>query len=78
MHGIISLLPPPHYTMVEEIWRKLEKECGLNGVLATPYPHFSWQISEEYLEPQTEAIVQKIAKETKPFTIAPDGLGVFN
>ena len=78
MHGIISLLPQPHYDLVENIWQMLEEKCGLDGVLITPYPHFSWQISEEYLEPQTEEIVQNIVKETKPFKVRTNGLGIFS
>ncbi len=78
MHGIISLLTPPHDRMVKDIWNKLEKECSLAGVLTTPYPHFSWQISEEYREPQTEEIVRNIVKETKSFKVRTNGLGIFS
>lgn len=78
MHAIVSLLDTQHTRLIEETWHKLAKECGLTGVQVTPYPHFSWQIGVEYLEPQTEESLRTVAHETSPFTIHTDGLGIFS
>jgi 2'-5' RNA ligase len=78
MHGMVSLLDSQHYRLVENIWRELEKECGLAGVKVTPYPHFSWQVGTEYPEPQTEQAIQAIARETQSFTVRTNGLGIFS
>ncbi len=40
MHGLVSLLPEPHYTRVENIWQELETRFGLSGIQVTPYPPF--------------------------------------
>jgi 2'-5' RNA ligase len=64
--------------MVEELWHRLEKECGLTGVKVTPYPHFSWQIAVDYPEPDTEMAVRSIAGQTKSFKIYTGGLGIFS
>jgi 2'-5' RNA ligase len=78
MHGLVSLLDSHHYEMVEGLWHRLEQECGLAGVKVTPYPHFSWQIAEDYPEPDTEMAVRTIAGQTKPFKVCTGGLGVFS
>jgi 2'-5' RNA ligase len=78
MHGLVSLLDSNHYEIVEELWHRLEKECGLAGVKATPYPHFSWQIAQNYPEPDTEMTIRTIASQTKPFKIHTGGLGIFS
>jgi len=77
MHGLVSLLDPHHYALVEEIWRELENDCGLTGILVTPFPHFSWQIAEDYDWDPLQQIVVEITAETQPFTVWAAGLGLF-
>jgi 2'-5' RNA ligase len=78
MHGLVSILDSRHYEMVEGLWHQLEKECGLSGVKITPLPHFSWQIADDYPEPETKTTIQAIAHQTKPFTVQAGGLGIFS
>ena len=78
MHGLVSLLDSNYYAIVEGLWHRLEKECGLSGVKVTPYPHFSWQIAQDYPEPDTEMAVKAIAGQTKPFKVFTGGLGIFS
>jgi 2'-5' RNA ligase len=78
MHGLVSLLDSTYYEMVDDLWHRLEEECGLGGVKVTPYPHFSWQIARDYPEPDTEMAIQTIARQTKPFTVHTGGLGIFS
>jgi 2'-5' RNA ligase len=78
MHGIVSMLPQPFYRQVEDLWDELERDHGLRGIRVTPYPHFSWQIGEEYDEAGLELTLSAVAKLSKPFTVRTTGLGFFS
>jgi 2'-5' RNA ligase len=77
MHGVVTLLPPPYYTIVESIWDELEEKHGLTGIRITPYPHFSWQIGEEYDTQALQSALERIAARQTPFTVHTTGLGFF-
>lgn len=77
MQGLVSLLPEPLYQKVEGIWQTLESEAGLNGIRVTPYPHFSWQIAEDYNLERLRPILEQIASQTKPFSVRTNGIGLF-
>jgi 2'-5' RNA ligase len=78
MHGLVTLLPQPHYAQVESIWDALEARFDLRGIRVTPYPHFSWQIGEHYPEAELRAALEEIAARTPPFTATTTGLGLFS
>ncbi len=77
MHGLVSLLPDPFYKQVESTWQRLESEMGLRGIRVTPYPHFSWQIAEDYDLDRLQPILEQIASQTKPFPAYTAGIGLF-
>ena len=77
MHGVVSLLDTVHKQRVESLWRELADECGLVGIRATPIPHFSWQIAEDYDLARLEEALEKIARSTKPFVVRTTGLILF-
>jgi 2'-5' RNA ligase len=77
MHALVSLLPEPFYRQVERIWQSLESEVGLRGIQVTPYPHFSWQIAEDYDLERLKPILEGIASQTKPFQVRTTGIGLF-
>lgn len=77
MHGLVSLLPEPYYEQVEAIWDMLERDCGLVGIRVTPYPHFSWQIAQEYDFAQLEEILHDLVRDTVPIVVRTSGIGVF-
>jgi 2'-5' RNA ligase len=77
MHGLVSLLPDPFYQKVESTWQTLESEMGLRGIRVTPYPHFSWQIAEDYDLDRLQPILEEIASQTKPFPAHTTGIGLF-
>jgi hypothetical protein len=78
MHGVVSLLDQQYTSAVEDLWQKLEEHCGLTGIKVTPYPHFSWQIAEEYNWPVIETTLVQLASEIKPFAVDTTGLAIFS
>lgn len=77
MHGLVSLLPSPYYEQVEAIWKELEDECGLMGIKVTPYPHFSWQIAQDYDFERLKQILGEVASAARPIRVVTAGLGLF-
>jgi len=78
MHGLVSLLDVDHYKIVEDIWNELETDFGLKGINVTPFPHFSWQVAEDY---EWDLIAEKmrgISQNIKPFIVRTAGLGIFS
>ncbi|MBN1146504.1 MAG: 2'-5' RNA ligase family protein [Anaerolineales bacterium] len=77
MHGLVSLLPEPYYNQVQAIWEELAGGYGLQGVRVTPYPHFSWQIAQDYDFERLEEIVRGIARASPPLAVRTAGLALF-
>lgn len=77
MHGLVTLLPDPFYAQVEALWDGLEANFGLTGIRITPYPHFSWNIAEEYARPAMDWAVAETGLETPIFKVQTDGIGLF-
>jgi len=78
MFGIVSLLAEPYYSMVEQLWRELELDCGLEGIKVTPIPHFSWHVARAYDLESLRPVLQDIAAAAQPFHIRTTGLGLFS
>ncbi|NHJ86138.1 MAG: 2'-5' RNA ligase family protein, partial [Asgard group archaeon] len=47
------------------------------GISVTPFPHFSWQVAEDYKWDRLENELDKLAYEIPPFKISTAGLGIF-
>jgi 2'-5' RNA ligase len=77
MHGLVSFLPEPYYQQVKDIWQKLEEECGLQGIKVTPYPHFSWQIAQDYDLDLLQTIMSKVAQQASTIPVQTAGIGLF-
>jgi 2'-5' RNA ligase len=77
MNGIASLLDGPATSRVERLWQELEAHCGLVGVKLTPFPHFTWQVTEDYDLPRLEVTLRALAGQIQPFSIHTSGLGLF-
>jgi len=78
MHGIISLLDEEHTNKTIEIWDELASRCGLTAIEITPFPHFSWQIAEDYDIDCVEVLLDDLASQQKPFNILTSGLALFS
>jgi 2'-5' RNA ligase len=78
MHGLVSLLEEKYYKEVESIWQMLEGKCGLSGIKATPFPHFSWLIASDFDWEALETVLEEIAQKTRPFIVNTSGIGIFS
>jgi 2'-5' RNA ligase len=78
IHGIVTLLDPPHFQAVEELWREFERKFGVSWVSRRmPYPHMSFHVAEEYNVAQVEAALSALAADCQPFKVKIAGLGIF-
>jgi 2'-5' RNA ligase len=77
MHAIVSVLDKDHYARVKALWQELEADCGLEGIRATPIPHFSWHIAQDYHFPRLYRVLNTIKNAAKPFTVRTSGMGLF-
>lgn len=77
MHGIVSLLDDEHYRRIEEVWEELAERYGVRGIYAVRFPHFTYQVSEEYDVGQVSSALRALAEATAPFRVRTAGLGVF-
>lgn len=78
MHGLVSFLDASHYKIVEDIWSELETKFGLTGIKVTPFPHFSWQVAEDYEWDIMAEKMKEISEKTSPFIVRTAGLGIFS
>lgn len=77
MHGVVSLLDDEHYRKIEEVWEELSERFGVRGLYSTAFPHFTYQVSEEYDADAVSEALQRLAAQVAPFKVRTAGLGVF-
>ena len=71
------MLPEPYYTRVEILWQMLEQNFGLHGIRVVRYPHFSWNIAEEYPPEELKVAAEELAAQIPPFIFETAGIGLF-
>jgi len=77
MQAIVSALDDPHREMVDNIWGELKAVFGLQGVVGSTRPHFTYHVAAAYDPVAVEGALSAVARNTPPFTIQTHGLGVF-
>ena len=77
MHGVVSLLDDERYRLIEGVWEELSEKFGVASTFSTPFPHFTYQVSEEYDVSAVESALKGLAARARPFTVRTGGLGVF-
>jgi len=77
MQSVVSLLDDQHYARVEAIWEELGQKFDVRGMYVTPYPHFSFQVAEQYDEEACGRYLAELAARTRPFRVRTAGLGIF-
>ncbi|HEX6557257.1 MAG TPA: 2'-5' RNA ligase family protein [Ktedonobacteraceae bacterium] len=78
MHAVVSLFDEPTTEAVKNVWTELANDFGvrhLSDVL--PYPHFSYQIAQQYEEQELVGHVEDLAQQATPFQIQAGGLALF-
>lgn len=78
MDGVVTLLPDPIYSQVEAIWAELAEACSVEGINATPVPHFSWHVADHYHEDPLREALEKFSAKAVPFQVRTAGLGIFS
>jgi 2'-5' RNA ligase len=78
MYAVVSLLDEQHERCIGDLWRELESECGLAGIMLTPLPHFTLHIAAEYDFKPLETGLAEFAIRSQPFTVQTTGLGIFS
>ena len=77
MQGVVTLLDDRHYARVGALWEELGQKFDVRGMYVTPYPHFSFQVAEQYDESACESFLRELAASTRPFRVRTAGLGIF-
>lgn len=77
MHGIVSLLDKKHDKQVRDLWAELAITFNVHGIETTPWPHFSYQVSEYYDTNLLESILQNFVQDYVEFRVHTSGLGLF-
>lgn len=77
MPGVITLLPEPSSGRVEALWEGMRREFGVPRGYPGAVPHLSFHIGSHDVDAGAEAIVERVAMATQPFTVYSAGLGVF-
>ena len=70
MYAVVSLFDEPTTEAVKNVWTELANDFGvrhLSDVL--PYPHFSYQIAQQYEEQELVGHVEDLAQQATPFQI---------
>lgn len=77
MYSVVSLLDETHKALVQTVWSELEKLFGLKRVRETPYPHFSYQVAEDYHLNILDMTLTDFVTSLKPFTVTTSDLDIF-
>jgi len=77
MYAVASLLDLESDAFTRKMWDWIQTVCGKADITLSPIPHFSWLIGEELDLDQTKSILEILSKETMPFEIGINGIGIF-
>ena len=77
MPGVIALLPNPFSSRIESLWETMERDFGIPRGYPGAIPHLTFHLGSHDIEAGAEALVERLAAATTPFTVRTSGLGVF-
>lgn len=77
MHGVVSLLDAEHEQRVAVLWHTIERDFGIKGVYATPFPHLSYHVAQGYQRGRLDEALSAVATHIAPFTLRTSGVGIF-
>jgi hypothetical protein len=77
MYAITSLFEESASEATRSFWETLEINCGLSGVKTSPYPHFSWLATTDFLWDPVSEKLEMLCETLPPFQVQTAGLGIF-
>lgn len=78
LQALLSILPEPFYSEISELWEKLENKFDVKFIQnSVPFPHFTWNVAEEYLIKDKLEYFRKGFKKVDSFVVKTSGIGVF-
>lgn len=78
MQALLSILPDPFYSEISEIWNQLENKFDVKFIKnSVPFPHFTWNVAEEYLMKDKLEYFRLKFKKIDSFVIKTSGIGIF-
>ena len=77
MPGVIALLDDVHTVKVEALWDEMERRFAVPKGYPGALPHITFHLGSHDVDAGAEAVVERVARRTKPLTISTSGLGVF-
>lgn len=77
VQALVALLDEDHTAKVIDIWGILQQDCGLNGISATPFPHFSFHIAESYDLVELDIRLRDVCAAIPPFSVRTAGFSIF-
>jgi 2'-5' RNA ligase len=77
VQGIVSLLDGADGERVELLWDELRRDFGVRGIHSKRFPHFSYNVAEEYDLPRVHVILGALASQTRSFSAQTSGVGIF-
>lgn len=77
MQALVTLLPPPYYETVMEIWSILEEYFACESDYVKPEPHFTWQYADSYNKASL-SVLESLSAKITPFEIETDIVSSFS
>lgn len=77
MQALVTLLPPPFYETVMEIWSILEEYFDCESDYVKPEPHFTWQYADSYRQGSL-SVLESLSANITPFEVETDIVSSFS
>lgn len=78
MNAIVSLLDQEYDRRVRDLWGELEATAAVRHLVElVPYPHITHHGAERYDEARAVPLLERLARDAKPFNVTTVGMGVF-
>ena len=77
MQALVTLLPPPYYETVMEIWSILEEYFACESDYVKPEPHFTWQYADSYNQAAL-SVLESLSAKITPFEVETDIVSSFS
>ena len=77
MFAVVALLNEEADVWVKSLWKELEENCDLKGIISFPIPHFTLVGAESFDLTKIQSGLQRVCLKIPPFNVETAGLGIF-